>query len=212
MDASCIDRNTSHQLNLNDTIFASHTITILNPAPPPSPKQILTTPIIIAIAISGFLLICLVAGCIYLQRRKRKNRLRKGRASSAFDFRCQANLDSSEMYQRDDQVYFDNFSPLNAHPTDAIGIASTTNKAEEAGLGLNITVPTAPAPVAYSPYSASPATSTTEFFPRKASYSTIPKTASPVVKQSAWMRTPRTSGSPVESKQIQISFPPPPKR
>ncbi|KAM6522428.1 hypothetical protein FALCPG4_012088 [Fusarium falciforme] len=94
LEAGCQQRpKPGATLGLNDTVFSERTIEMVNPSAPVAPGDNYSLPntSIAAIAIGGFVFLLAIAGCVFVQRRKRQKRSVLNRRSS-MSFHCQARL------------------------------------------------------------------------------------------------------------------------
>ncbi|KAG7127752.1 hypothetical protein HYQ45_012394 [Verticillium longisporum] len=107
LDAGCQQRSDAGTLiGLNDTIFSATAIEAVDPSTletkKPEQASVFTLPVIVGIAIGGFVLLLLASGCGYMHHRKRKARresqnmskkgARRHRPASSLSFRCQTHL------------------------------------------------------------------------------------------------------------------------
>ncbi|KAG7125995.1 hypothetical protein HYQ44_001035 [Verticillium longisporum] len=107
LDAGCQQRPDAGTLiGLNDTIFSATAIEAVDPSTletkKPEQASVFTLPVIVGIAIGGFVLLLLASGCGYMHHRKRKARresqnmskkgARRHRPASSLSFRCQTHL------------------------------------------------------------------------------------------------------------------------
>ncbi|KAK0635495.1 hypothetical protein B0T17DRAFT_45485 [Bombardia bombarda] len=87
-------------IGLNDTIFANHRITIVDPSTltktSDSDKAGLATPAIAGIAVGAVAVILLIAATIFVCCRKRKNK--QARVSAALSFQCQTHIMSPRLW------------------------------------------------------------------------------------------------------------------
>lgn len=94
LEAGCQQRpKPGATLGLNDTVFSERTIEMVDPSASAAPgdNHSLPNTTIAAIAIGGFVFLLAIAGCIFVQRRKRQKRSVLNRRSS-MSFHCQARL------------------------------------------------------------------------------------------------------------------------
>ncbi|KAF7542618.1 hypothetical protein G7Z17_g11420 [Cylindrodendrum hubeiense] len=140
-------------LGLNDTVFAT-AIEMVDPSSSDtaSSGQLANTTIA-GIAVGAFVAILIVAGCGYMQYRKRKNRAARSRRvrASSLSFRCQTHLTPMESGFRDGPDGTDSPVPMQeSHYVDPAAALSSNPVGDDSssspwdsqhGLGINRTSP-----------------------------------------------------------------------
>lgn len=240
LEAGCKQKPPAHiPIGLNETIFTSHTIQIVEPSAqsPPSPTLVLSTPAIAGIAIGSVVFLALLSGCTYMQIRKRRNKLDRSRRT--LSFRCKtAAATSQPVYtdDYDDERFFEKAEPEVSAVSMSPVARSKPVPWEAHGRQLNIStsVPcpeaayTSPRMGGFSPDDFTPPTSTVSTrssapllrggFPSPGMGGGVFGRPSAVVSQDARMRSETvdgrkgTPGSPVRITRIQTTFDPPPTK